>query len=397
MKNNADKRFENNIAVLTWKINNYGTALQAFALVKFINECCTINCSLLNYSFPEKKLLVQVNRNNLIDYFHKIKNRIYIDLKEKKNKKYVLYYYKSIERQNQRFYNFYQSIPHDNVKVCFDNKLYFDNKYNRIIVGSDQVWSPKYFCDTYFLDFIPKSKRYSYAPSLGVSKLSNQEKMYLHEKVQDFQAVSVRERIGQKMLKELLADKDVTCVVDPTLLFDEKEWDRLLDVCDSKCEDYLLVYTLSTSKWYKSIIEKCKNTMNIKEVKYLTSNDNLFFYHSNPFIITDAGPREFVQLVRNAKFVVTDSFHGLCFSIIYKKQFVCLDRFGNKRGEENSRIISLLESLELQDAFCSRRNFSIKEINYFFVSSLLNSMVERSKNYLFTICGRAGNDTKKNY
>lgn len=374
------------IAVLTWKLHNFGTALQAYALVKYISEIeGEGNCKLLNYTLPGREQLVRCGVLTFKEFLEKAKNHFEIQRKERKNRKTRIYYERNIQLQHYKFRDFYARIPHDDHRVCLAEREYFDRIYDKVIVGSDQVWNPKYFCETYFLDFVSDEKKYSYGPSLGVNFLKKEEKQYLKSKLKNhFQNICVRETTGRKLLEGVLPEEKITCVVDPTLLYDGKQWTSMLHLHSDEDQDYIIVYTLSGNGWYKEVVSKIQKVIGIEEVIYITPEDNLYFYKNEKNLKTDLGPIEFLSLIKNAKYVITDSFHGVCFALNFEKNFICLNRFNNK-GEtinENSRILDLLENLEISDCFCNNKLNIKRTIDYENVNVKLNTLRSHSQNYL---------------
>ena len=379
------------IGVLTWKLYNFGTALQAYAMVQAVSENITEadECNLLNYNLPGRDQIVRVVSLSLKDYLLKVENRILVKRKSNKNKEARILYGQEIETQYVRFREFYNEISHDDHKVL-EERDYFDQEYEKIIVGSDQIWNPKYFCETYFLDFVSSKKRYSYAPSMGVDFLRNEEKEYLKQKLGNgkFQNISVREQTGKKLLQEILPKENIECVLDPTLLFTGIQWSEMLHLSEENNDNYILVYTLSDNRWYKEAIKKIQQEIGVEKVIYITPEDNLYFYQGTGKMIVDAGPVEFVSFIKNAKYVVTDSFHGVCFALNFERNFTCLSRFSRKNiRSENSRVLDLLTELELERRICSAETDIKKcdEIDYKKITLRLNKKRTHSREYLMQI------------
>ncbi len=376
------------IAVLTWKLHNYGTALQAFALVMYISKSSEYDCKLLNYSLPNKDKIDKVVPIRRIDLLRKSVNYITSKMNWLRNKKVKKYYRKDIDSQHTKFTKFYNMIPHDNHEVSLKESYYFNSTYDKVIVGADQVWNPKYFCSTYFLDFVADDKKFSYAPSLGVSTLKNEEKEYLKSKLSHFNMISIREWTGKRILEGII-NKSVDWVVDPTLLFNKKQWDELLNLSDEEDEEYIFVYTLSAHHWYKNIINRIKEQLEFPKIIYVCTEDNLYFYEKESNIYVNSGPIEFVKLLRNARYIITDSFHGLCFSLIYEKYFTYLNRFDDShivRGE-NSRVIDLLNFLNIYDRFCKKNDKEAVcgKIYYEQINKRLNILRNNSIQYISKI------------
>lgn len=374
------------IGIITWKLYNYGTALQAYALNIYLNRIDNIECVLLNYSLPSSKKNIKVNKKSIKSCIKKMKNRVILVIKSFLNRRYSINYIEEQKLQSVRFSNFYKSIPSDNHLVSVVEKEYFDSAYDGVIVGSDQVWNPKYFNSTYFLDFVNVEKRYAYAPSIGVATLTENERCFFKSQLKWFQKISVREATGKHLLEMCNIGKDIAQVLDPTLLLKKEDWCSLLGLKEKKNNRYIFVYTLSTNRWYKKIIEIIKKQLAIEEVVYITSTDNAYFY-KNKKLFMGMGPQEFLEMMLNAAYVITDSFHGVCFSIIFNKPFSCLQRFNNSNESENSRVYDLLNELKLNNRIVknSRDSISNEFINYEQVNGKLNFLREKSTKYIFEI------------
>lgn len=208
--------------------------------------------------------------------------------------------------------------------------------------GSDQVWNLLYdnkIDDTYFFDFLPEGKkRIAYAASFGGNKFEceNTEKYRLYLK--KYAYITVREESGVKILKDFGIDSNQ--VLDPTLLLSGDEWERLLPKNKSK-EDYILIYQLKPNKEFdKYALELSKRT-GIKLIRISTMYFQRFKcgeFHYLP------QPTEFLWYIKNAKYLLTDSFHGTCFALSFQTPFIEIlpDRY-------NERNKSLLKTIGVEN------------------------------------------------
>ncbi|HCA04781.1 MAG TPA: polysaccharide pyruvyl transferase family protein [Ruminococcaceae bacterium] len=225
-------------------------------------------------------------------------------------------------------------------------------KYSAVMVGSDQLWAPGGITsDFYNLMFAPEGvERLSYAASFGVSKIEPK----LHAKYREFLSrmdyISVRENAGKKLVEEL-SGKSAEVVVDPVMLLTAEEWLEQIPDENRFNEPYIFAYLLGDSEEYRrQITEFAKK----KGLKIITSHHmdtynkaDEGFGDEAPF---DVGPAEFVNFIRNAEYVFTDSFHGSVFSMLYKKQFLIFDRYkADTLTSKNSRIESFCENYGLSD------------------------------------------------
>lgn len=378
------------VAVLTWTYKNYGTLLQAYALQKFLTYE-GYNVSLINY-IPKNENVIKYNKYNLKNISKKLKNR-YNTLKEKNNIKLLDDNYKDgINNRDLLFKNFIE----DNLPLTEEYKINelkkLNNKYDAWIVGSDQIWSPKYLDGTFFLNFLDENtKKISYAPSFGVEELDNKAKKIIKPWVDSFDFVSVREKAGQQILKDII-EKQVPVVLDPTLLFNHKEWNSMITYRgrENKADNqkYLLCYFLSENETYWNIVkwvsEKYNYKVKVIPIKPLDFNND---YKK----ILEIDPFDFVELIKNAEFVITDSFHGTIFSINYSKDFLTVSRFNDRNnGSENSRLTSILSYLGLKDRFIrclddivtDNYDLRISSEKYNYVGIELEKLRNESKEYL---------------
>ncbi len=262
----------------------------------------------------------------------------------------------------------------DFIKQNIDYRFYRDpNKFLRwfkpqaMIVGSDQVWRPKYNSHLYsaYLDFVKDKsvKRIAYAASFGVGEweYTKEQETICSELIGQFDAVSVREQSGVELCEEHLG-VSAQCVLDPTLLLDREVYE---DLCASipKEDESILVYMVDFSETIKQQAEKLSQSTGlpikiIEADKGVTQNDSV---------------AKWLAAFRDAKYVITDSFHGTVFSIIFEKNFVAI---GNERRGYD-RFVSLLGSFNLADKLVEENN--INSINNNVLSSLDYTCINKIK------------------
>lgn len=251
-------------------------------------------------------------------------------------------------------------------------------QFDAIVVGSDQVWRATMSdIPTYFLSFTKaiNVKRIAYAASFGTDDLNEYSKMDMKiasESIKLFDAVSVREKSGVHLCRDYFK-MDAVHVLDPTMLLSKDDYLKLIEEEDKLCsENILLTYVLDRTQEKNDIIQR------VGEALHLTSCENgAVKYFSN---VVESNVSEciypsvsrWVAGFRDAQFVVTDSFHGTVFSIIFNKPFVAI--LNSKRG--SSRFISLLSVLGLENRLISTTNDLLEEhlkpIDYTEVNKILN-------------------------
>lgn len=343
------------VALMTWyTYYNYGTSLQVTALTECLRKL-GYDSSIIAYepkgglSETHKKIGMKWLVGKVIK---KIRARLTKDIT-----------YSTVER-DQLFRNYLSSKLKETVKCRSYSELYDLNKeYDAFVCGSDQIWSPLCYDDKYFLSFVEyPEKMIAYAPSIGSTKIENniiKEKM--KTQISRFKYLAVREKQGADLIKELTG-LDAKVVIDPTLLMSSKEWDEFADVNSVKKikeTEYIICYFLGKSKNYMRYIKKLSQELNIPYYFIPVTWKDKKSGHSVPF---EVGPREFLSLIKNAKYVCTDSFHGMAFSINYNKPFSVFKRFkDNDPKNQNSRIFNLLKLMSLENRLIDYDDFSTLE------------------------------------
>lgn len=340
------------IAIMTWyKYRNFGTALQCAALSEklrkmgFSPSVISYNTSVNKYIFPE----LESNWNTLISFLRQRLDRSY----------------SSAERE-EKFNDFLMKrISETELKKNYSELYELNKEFDTFICGSDQVWSPtRSFDDKYYLSFVNESNnKISYAPSFGTNTINNNEqKKIIKGLLSRFNHISVREKTGARIVEELVEDTPEV-VVDPTLLLTADEWANYVDEQSvKKIEgEYILCYFLGNQKKYIKNVKKISKQFKIPY--YIIPTNRINDSHFVPF---EVGPAEFVSLIKNAKYVCTDSFHGMIFSINFGVQFSVYKRFkDSSKTAENSRIYDMLSTLNLNDRLeedCFNRHISYEQV-----------------------------------
>lgn len=225
----------------------------------------------------------------------------------------------------------------------FSNLEKISDEYGAVLVGSDQIWTPgTAFTNFYTLRFAKAGvKRISYAPSLGVSEYPNYAKKSAADYWKQIDYLSVREKQGKEIIKSIV-DIPVEVVADPTYLFTANEWENIIPPEEIVESGYVLCYFLGDDDKAKDIAKKYAKDHNLRCVSILSNECNA---KDNGFddIVIGKSPADFVNLIRYAECVFTDSFHGLAFSVINKKQFYVFYRVRKDvKVQRNSRIDNIL-------------------------------------------------------
>ncbi|NLZ51836.1 MAG: polysaccharide pyruvyl transferase family protein [Thermoanaerobacteraceae bacterium] len=215
-------------------------------------------------------------------------------------------------------------------------------KYDYYITGSDQVWNPDLFSKiggSYFLDFAPdNSIKISYAASIA-KKVEPEFEPFFEQHLKRFDYISVREKSSKGFVSKF-TDKEVWVTLDPTLLIDDKDWESICDFGNKYDEEYIFVYDLVKAPEIVSLANRIAKRFNCKIISF-SGGKGYINWHSR---FSTASPTDFLGLMRNAKFVLSTSFHGTAFAIIFNKPFYTVPH--PTRG---SRMTDLLNSLGLNE------------------------------------------------
>ena len=367
------------------KVNNYGAELQATATIKVLQgmgyETEIIDyCYYKNWNFKDTRIsapFVSMSVKGRLMYWvkYRLVNRIVA--------KILPLLYPTVKRRIQRFEDFHKINTRMSNRYLSMPELYQTKMdYDVYVVGSDQVWNPSASSsiEPYFLTFAPKeAKKISYASSFGVSNIPAS----LYEKykrlLSNIDYLSVREQTGVCLVKTLTG-RDATCVLDPTLLLNKKQWGNIMLAYPHMPSRYILVYQLLPSETLPSLAKSIAEEMKCP-IYYLAKRAYAVNAPNGMRVIKDAGPAEFLWLIKNASCVVTNSFHGTAFSVNFCTPFYTV--LNSKRGS-NARITSLLNSVNLMGRIVYEGDklpfFSFYDANY--VQKHIEMLRKDSTSYL---------------
>lgn len=339
------------IGIITFHAShNYGSNLQAWALQTYLERLGN-EVEIINYrSFYQKSCYFR-----LFDFSGKYWYRFALPVTLKR----LLLYPSSIKQMINKWYlfekfiqnNLHLSPEYNTIKQLMDAKF----GYDIAIAGSDQIWiTTKEAGNMFFLNFMDKNiKKISYAPSMG----PNPEKIsvdYLKQNLIDFEAISVREKKAQIFLLDNHITDKCEVVCDPTLLLTENDYLQLIDAKPLISEPYIFFYSPSCISYkHFEIANKLGETLGLKVISsegYYPKDIHKYKSIQN---YIEVGPKEFLNLVKNATYTIGASFHLLVFSVLFRKQFYSIN------GDKDSRLANLLEILKLQ-----RRAVSLDDANF---------------------------------
>lgn len=336
------------IGLVTYYGDNYGACLQAYALQSSINYLGYI-CSIVEY----KNIFSQDKKKNVISKIIRVlrDNDIKHIISRYKTSKYIT-------EANQHRHDLCEKFRQDNLQIahnkCLSDKDFYltPPEFDAYVCGSDQIWNPSFYGEChpiYYLDFVPAGKkRIAYAPSVGVSHIDDKYEDDLTKYLKKFDNISVRETNSVELLSKYTSKK-IEWVLDPTLLLKKADYVKLK--CDSNIsipqKPYIFCYLFGLEEKTKDIKNRIKSITSMPVVSIPFVKREIL---SDDIKVIDAGPGEFIHLIKNAALVLTDSFHATAFSINFNVPFVSLLRQNeNEKNEMSSRIKSLLGQLDLEN------------------------------------------------
>lgn len=356
-------------ATITWlKYNNFGTFLQAYALQQYIVGLGIENCIL------DDSHIVEPRKKTIRGRLGRLKYEITKWLRKRICFRERLY--------NKLFENFrkrYLTVDYNTIDLSV-----VDKKYDCFICGSDQIWNPgpiwlTQLNSSFYYAGFTKKKRIAYAPSFGVTTYPEKHKKEFVSYIRDFSALSAREDVGCKIIESLIGKKAI-CTLDPTFLLNEVQWRHLIG--EKKRKPYVLGYFLTENAEYNAFAQRYASNHNL-EYKQIYQEQNKSTRNKNSLV---CGPLEFLKAIDNASVVLTDSFHGTVFSIMFRTPNATFQRFFDKNAGQNERLINLFSIIKANRLLINSSNLNLVEsyLDFDFENARkeLDSLVIVSKQFL---------------
>lgn len=315
------------VGIITWHhYGNFGSALQAFALQTTL-EKCGYEAKIINY---------RGKKYNRIDWIKDgIKKLINQSGRFLKNKCYYVFIH-------------FQSKYFKQTKIVFNTKQLakLARKFDYVVCGSDQIWAPNVFNPIYLASFVKGDypRKVSYAASIGLNDIPIALVPEYQDYLKDFTAIGIREKVGQELLLNKCGLQS-TVVLDPTMLIDCAEYTK---VERKPSQDipvhYIFCYFLNENNEYEKIIRQYAKEKDIRLIGVSRAEKDYEWMEK----LEGIGPAEFLWLIHHAEVVLTDSYHGTIFSMLFHKQFLTFERFKNTDEIcQNSRIYQLNDYFDL--------------------------------------------------
>ena len=262
--------------------------------------------------------------------------------------------------------------------------FFFDSNY--LITGSDQVFRPTRDYEErniFYLDLKTNAEKISYAASFGGIEVTKEREDEIIKYLSSFSKLSVREESGLKTLNRIGFNGEL--VLDPVFLLNQEEWTRIIEKQKPKKNNYILYYALIDNPIYHKYVE-CLSLL-LKEKVIVIGNLNFKPFKKCQYI-RSCGPKDFISLIENANYVFTSSFHGVAFSLIFKKQFFSVEEDPVLKNRANDLMVKLgipyLNFYEILEKFKSGKP---DYIDYNVVSHNLEQEISKSKMFLAKAIG----------
>ena len=351
------------------QVYNQGASLQEYALLRFLNdngfqaEAIRYKPEYLSHHFSffavgNAKYNLPIIRQLFL--LAKLPGRL-IDLKRKK----------AFDEFEKKY------IPTNPVRYRSNDELKKNLPLaDAYICGSDQIWN-SYFKNgkdaAFYLDFVPIDKlKMSYAASFATETIAEDLNKFVAEKVMRIEHISVRETSALAILEDL-GITNGTQVLDPVFLLNKTHWMQFITPLK---ENYIFVYDFDCNPILKKMALEYKRRNN---VKIFTVNKNIDYADKNFYL---DGPEMFLSLMHHAKFIFTNSFHSVAFSIIFEKQFAAF----NRTEHINTRVRDLLELFQMKNLISADTDIDgLEKFEYSSIQQILEQQIEKSKKFLLEI------------
>lgn len=362
---------------------NYGAILQAYATQQVI-EGYGFRTEIIDYVPGSDKGIIKSPEYYLAQVIKKTKGMTHRNQPEALDELHK----KNLEERKRQTEKFRLSRLHGIIHIeGYESLVQHAGLYKAVLVGSDQLWPPN-VAFTYLrtLRFAPKGvRRISYATSMGVSSYPWYVKRQAARFFKEIDCLSIREEQGKRIIKDICG-RDARVVLDPTYLISKKKWEALIPPVKEIADEYVLLYFLGDNPEMKKAAKHYASAKGLRVVSIMSSESNA---DDSPYadeILTGKGPEQFLNLIRNAACVFTDSFHGFAFSVINEKQVYVTYRVRKGTQSRNSRIDNIVEKFGLEDRLikdpAALGSVKDSEIDYAAVREKLAALRQDSLSFL---------------
>ena len=338
---------------------NYGATLQAYALQEFV-ESMGHSCDIIDHMgwYGHRTIHLECNIDSFLKYPFKSK----------------------LEQGFKNFEDFYLQNMHMTTRYESIKALYNSPPDSDVfITGSDQVWNPRDLRGVFYLDFAPcQAKKVSYAASIGVPTIPEKKQSIIKEYLKNFDGISVRETSGYNAIS-LLTNKKVNTNCDPVYLLNRDKWRAIEKKPIEINDEYILCYMIYKPKWLNKWLREVRKKTD-KKIVFIGLNG--YRPVVCDYYVRNAGPREFIWLIDHASAVVSSSFHGIAFSVLFGKPIVAMPD-----PPRPDRIHNLLDMFDLEDniLYENKTEDCFKEYAYSKIERVISEQQNKSKKYFAEI------------
>jgi len=316
--------------------NNNGSFFQAYALQKVLTEVIGAENEIIDYR-SEK----QINQYSVFRPVRSARDLV-------KNVVSLLHY-RPINTHNQR----YEAMRERYFKMTnrcstLEEVQQTADSYDAVFAGSDQIWNTGApdFSEAYLLPNV-NPRKIAYAISFG-SFSAEAELMKYKDEIEDFYRISVREESAKNHLEKQIS-RPVDVTVDPTLLLEREDYLCMADALPLVKGNYIFFYSISYPDEVVRAAKRIADQIGIPIITVFTSFHTIACERHGIKVLYDAGPREFINLLSNAKLVLTNSFHGTAFAIVMHKPFYHVCKTVDGKLQRDDRIDNIIEALGIEN------------------------------------------------
>jgi len=353
------------VGIVTWyKNGNYGGSLQAYALAKVVSQL-GYEVEFINYEKTKNKFLFWLYRKVRLTAALILFPKMYIS--------------------KIKIFKFVKNSLNESPTISrWDELIEYSKKFDAVVCGSDQIWNSRNgIIPFYFLDFVQKEKRIAYAPSIGLNYIKEDYLTEFKKAIEKIKYLSIREDKGAQIIKEK-CNIDVQVVLDPVLLLSSEEWQNLAkkSTLAKQKTGYIFCYFLKKDNNKINFVENLSRITKLP-IKFVTCKK----FHWRGLSQIGASVEDFLGLISNSTYFITDSFHGACFGITFQKKIGVFYRFENQDPmNQNSRIDNLISTLKISNIiindFTNIDKFLESKIDFYKVNETIKSLKMESIGYL---------------
>lgn len=359
--------------ITTQYASNYGALLQAYALQTYIREEMNYNVETIDYHPKHYKDYWKIFSKNSSYKAFLLNVVLGVHLGWMKKKRQRFQECKLFKEQyikcSKPFYS-QEELEQENCP------------YDVCICGSDQIWNVSRHSvpdPVWFLSVKgtwENVKKISYAPSIA-DKISSDKEKFFKEYLRDFHAISVREDVDVEQLEKII-ERKVNHVCDPVFLLNIKKWEKIM-VSQNVPKDYICCYFLNPNDEAILAVKKIKELTGLPVIHVNVNDLNKIPSCKD---VRNAGPLDFISYIRNARYVITNSFHCTAFSVLFNKDFYVI-----QKKTANARMSSLLRKVGLEDRIIGKNEIDELEsgklnIDYSEPNKKLEEFINESKKYM---------------